>query len=126
MVLNTRVAIQVFRGGESHFDLAFSSPGMANMASWEVLDYLCGSDHGLIQIELQPYIQYDKIYNSRWVVKRANWKKFREECDVNLSVISLDSDIDDINVEVAEAIFKAAEISISRSKGNGKRKITMF
>ena len=95
------------------------------MASWEVLDYSCGSNHSLIQIELQPYIQY-KIYNSRWVFKRANWKKFSEECDANLNVISLDGDIADINVKVAEAIFKAAKISISRSKGNGKKKGAMF
>ena len=41
-------------------------------------------------------------------------------------MISLDGNIDDINVEVAEAIFKASEISIPRSKGNGKRKRAMF
>ena len=126
MVLNTGAATLVFRGGESHLDLAFSSPGVANMVSWEVLDYSCGSDHSLIQIELQPYIQYEEIYNSRWVFKRANWKTFSEECDANLKVIALNDDIDDINVEVAEAIFKAAEISIPRSTGNGKRKRAMF
>ena len=52
VVLNRGAATRVFRGGESHLDLAFSSPGVANMASWEVLDYLYGSDHSLIQIEL--------------------------------------------------------------------------
>ena len=51
-------------------------PGVANMASWEVLDYLCGSNHSLRQIELEPYIQYEEIYNSRQMLKRANWKCF--------------------------------------------------
>ena len=55
--LNTGAAIQVFRCGESHLDLAFSSPGVANVANWEVLDYLCGSDHSLILTEVQPHIQ---------------------------------------------------------------------
>ena len=34
---------------------------------------------------------------------------FSEECDLNLSGISLDDSIDDINVETAEPIFMAAE-----------------
>ena len=72
VVLNTGVATQVFQGGESHLDLAFSSPGVANMVSWEVMDYSCGSNHSLIQTEVQPYIQYEEIYYSRWVFKRAN------------------------------------------------------
>ena len=124
--LKTEAATQVFRGAESHLDLAFSSPGVDNMVSWELLDYPCGSDHGLIQTELQPCIQYEEFYNPIWVFKRTNWKTFSEECNANLSGISLDGDIDDINAEVAEAMFKAAEISIPRSKGNCKKKSTVF
>ena len=58
--------------------------------------------------------------------KRANWQKDSEECDSNLNMISLDDDIYDINVEVAEAMFKATEISIPRSKGNVRRKRAIF
>ena len=58
VLLNTGAGTQVFCGGESHLDLAFSSPGVANMTSWEMLDYSCGSD----QTELQSHIQYEEIY----------------------------------------------------------------
>ena len=79
MVLNTEVATQGFQGGVNHLDLAFSSNGVANKASWKVLDYLYGRCHSLIQLELQPYIQYEEIYNSRWVFKRAKQKIIKME-----------------------------------------------
>ena len=87
VVLNTGMATWIFQGGEGHLGLAFSSSGVANMVCWKVMDYTCASDHSLIQIELQSYIDYGEIYNSRWVFKRANWTKFSDESDVNMDEI---------------------------------------
>ena len=114
MVLNMGAATRVFWGGESHLDLAFSSLGVANMASWEVLDYSCGSDHSLIQIELQLIFSMRRFIIQGRCLKELIGKEFSEEFDAKLKMIVLNGDVDYINVEVAEAIFKVAETSIPK------------
>ena len=91
------------------------------MSHWEVLEYTCDSDHNNIQMHLHPHVKYDEIINPKWIFKTANWKLFSDMCDT-MSKINFNDDIENINENITVAMFKAAGISILRSKGTGKKK----
>ena len=65
VVLNNGMATRWFSGGESHTNLAFLSPGCANMAHWEVLGEFCGSDHNIVSMEFQSHVRYGDPCNPR-------------------------------------------------------------
>lgn len=126
VVLNTGLPTRIFQNGCSHIDLAFASPRFANKSYWDVIDSTCGSDHNLINIELETFGEYEQISPPRWLFDKADWSKFSTLCDINLSAISFDGDLETLSECMTDAINNAAMEAIPRTTGKTKRRHAMF
>ena len=126
VVLNTGSPTRYFKQGYSHIDLSFSSPNIANLTNWEVLEKTCGSDHNLVQLDLSTYICNENTNRPRWVYSKADWPLFSALCDKNLAELDLDDELEELNESITEAIIMAAEASIPTSSGKGKKRHAYF
>ena len=107
--------------GQSALDLSLCSPELALFSSWEVDDQTCGSDHYIINISIGVEIQIQEVTKPRWIFKKAKWNIFCKLCDENLKAIEmLQGNINSNCNAITEAIIKAANNSIPKSKGSGK------
>lgn len=103
---------------ESAIDISLCTPDVAGLFSWKTYEDPCGSDHLPILIEgnFSPFIK-ETHCASKWQINKADWKEFRTEIDGllgNKTCLSY--------AEFIEALNRAAEKSIPRSKDSNQKK----
>ena len=126
VVLNDGSPTRFHKNGSSHIDLTLCSPKYANKAQWDVLDTTCGSDHNVIQLELNAYVTYEQIVPERWLFKKADWNKFSSQCDHYISEVQTGEDLDALTSNITDAILKAANESIPKSSRKHRKGHAMF
>lgn len=101
----------------SAIDLSLSSPTLAPLLSWNVLDNLLYSDHFAISIEYTPR-NHTNSYLPKWRYDKANWVNFSK----SLESISVGRHIDKSVETLTTKIYRAAEESIPMSSGRTGKK----
>lgn len=99
----------------SPIDLTIVAPNLFINSSWRVLQEDCGSDHYLIDINLDvPLVQTD--YVPRWNFKKADWVNFW----LDLSKVELDGvaheDVEIFYTNVIHVLLDVANKNIPKSK----------
>lgn len=126
VVLNTGDPTRIHRNGGSHIDLAFCSPRFAGKANWNALESNCGSDHNVIHIELQTSAKRESLYKSKWIFQKADWPMFGSLCDSYFAQIDWEDDVENVNNNITKSIIQAANETIPKSTGSGRKKQARF
>ena len=126
VVLNTGSPTRVFNTGASHIDLSFASPRFANKTSWEVLNLTCGSDHNIIKIDFDTFVNEENVSVPRWVFKKADWPRFAFLCDSYLSDLDFDGELETLNESITESVIKAAKETIPQTSGHPRKRYARF
>ncbi|KAK7899409.1 hypothetical protein WMY93_020262 [Mugilogobius chulae] len=113
----------VCTGRKSVLDLTLVSNALASKSIWDVWpkDFM-GSDHFPVVTSIQ--IEKEQICTQgrgRWVLEKADWKKFMEISEQLLGEVDVSQDVDEVNHVFCSKIVQAASRAIPKSKGTMKR-----
>lgn len=112
-----------YNGTFSNIDLTFSSPDIALMLEWEVLEDLYDSDHFPIHITLNTEKNHHPM-QSKWKIKSANWDLFRELTEISEPFPSPEPTNIDLVVDLlSKKIYNAANLAVGKTKPNSTRKV---
>lgn len=105
-------------------DLTMVSASIAVKCQWEVLEKSStGSDHFpiicTVGLEMQRSMM---IKQYRWKFEKADWEKYNRICESELRSYSIEDDIDKGTKKLSLILVKAAEGSIPKVEGHGKKK----
>ena len=129
--LDTNQLILLNKGDNTHFslthnsesaiDLSICSPQIATLFDWSVDSDIHHSDHYPIKIYTTFSTDQDATISSvpRWNLKKANWEKFQEFCDIDHE--HFQSPEHGIQF-LTNIIVAAAEASIPLTSPSGQRK----
>lgn len=119
VILNTSVpTIFTHLGHHGVLDLSIVSPALALKCDFQVLSDPMASDHHPIIISVNQMVPNPVIVEKTWKLKRANWPKFQNYLDRNLSTeMVADGEVDKTHVNILNAINAAAKSSIPQSSG---------
>lgn len=121
VALNNGVGTYLKRDGtRSHLDIAITSSGLGRKCIWEVLDTTLGSDHFAIEINIGETADIENLHQPRWLLKKANWDKFRHECGKELTEDLLTQDIETNYNIFVEKLQEISEKCIPKSKSGEK------
>lgn len=109
---------------KSCVDLTMVSASIAVKCQWEVLEKSStGSDHFpvicTVGLEMQRSMM---IKQYRWKFEKADWEKYNRICESELRSYSIEDDIDKGTKKLSLILVKAAEGSIPKVEGHGKKK----
>ena len=77
-------------------------------------------------MELHAYVNFEQFIPERWLFNKADWNKFSSQCDVYLSEVQLEEDLEDLTLNITDAILKAANEAIPKSNRKTKKRHAMF
>ena len=106
---------------ESAIDLSICSPQIATLFDWSVDSDIHHSDHYPIKIYTTFSTDHDATISSvpRWNLKKANWEKFQEFCDIDHAHFQYPEH----GIQfLTNTIVAAAEASIPLTSPSGQRK----
>lgn len=116
----------VSRGAFSHIDLTLTTPNFASKCHWEVSDVNCGSDHFMIQINLNIIATNEDINVPKWNFKKAKWVEFRSMCDKEILLYEFSDDLNQFNNELTNIIIKIADKCIPKVKYREKNPVPFW
>jgi len=102
----------------SAIDISLCSPEISLDLNWSVLDDTYGSDHFPLMIrESEPA---EVIREQRYVMKKADWKLYKQCTETGLTADSptIDEDVKNFN----DLVTRACNLSIPRATGPGRRR----
>ena len=105
-------------GSWTGLDLAIATENLAHDCTWQVHDDNWGSDHMPCFTFLGMPPKCDEIQNppERWNFSKADWSKFKTECNkIDSSKIECD-DVNTFCLNLTEALIRAAKASIPTTK----------
>lgn len=107
----------------TNVDISLCSAQLAPFCSWSILDSLCGSDHFPIITSLQTNLPTKQSYPVKYLADRADWEKFKTECELTLTKVPASSNINKEAAIILKAIRGAANKSMprTRTQNAGKR-----
>jgi len=114
VILNTgeMTRFDIRHGTSSAIDLTVASAELAVELGWYVINELHNSDHYPTVTTLSSERSAHSM-RKRWIMEKANWKKYREQVEQNLQISNK------INIqEITKAIQKAAADNIKQTSGN--------
>ena len=99
-------------GSQTAIDLSLCSTSIFLDFAWQVHEDLCGSDHYPIFIDINKSMPKDNV--PRWIIKKADWTKFRATCEQEINNAHFDKVgnkfpvfIEKLNVIAAQCIPKS-------------------
>ena len=107
-----------FNGEYTSIDLCILSSSLMTKMRMSVHDDLCGSDHFPLFIEKDQCIHDNFNRPDAWITRKADWENFKEM----FKYIHENNRDASQNIELlTSAIIEAANASVPRSRGTGKR-----
>ena len=105
-VLNTRQpTYQKHMGGISALDVTIASKEIAIKCSWSVLNDTLGSDHFPTFTILNEAVASDALGPTKWLLEKADWTVYREECTKLLTENTMSEDIEIFLVKISPQLF---------------------
>jgi ribonuclease HI/exonuclease III len=123
VVINTgQPTRQNHGGGMSVLDLTMVSKELASKCAWTVLADTLGSDHLPTLTHLNVPFEAGALSPPRWILNKADWPGFREECRelINNSIAS--DDIEVFSSNISDAIITAATNNIPKTGISSNKK----
>ena len=100
-------------GIDTLLDLTFISPNLALQARTVVMKTSFDSDHFPIVTTVDGELKESIVYESRWNLKKADWKKFKQEA---VKLVNIDqcttSDVDELFQKHLYQIYNCAKAAI--------------
>ena len=103
---------------KSAIDLSLCSREIHLDYTWNVDEYLHGSDH--YPIHLRPIVNIPTECPPKWKTNEADWTKFNQDINLDREFESFESHIDAYNYLV-DATLQSANSSIPKTKGKPRR-----
>uniref|UniRef100_A0A8C6KLW6 Reverse transcriptase domain-containing protein n=1 Tax=Nothobranchius furzeri TaxID=105023 RepID=A0A8C6KLW6_NOTFU len=115
--------IDVYTGKMSALDITLVSSELAGNSEWEVLEDMIGSDHSLVLTTLfETRGMMVEGREGRWIFKRAEWDKFRNNCEKWRSKVVISDKVVEMEEVFRSVIIEAAELAIPKTKGNTRER----
>lgn len=105
-------------------DLSIVHSTLAPITSWSLHPSLVSDHHGIELVINAPARPTTTQTVPKWKLDCADWGLFRAELEK--FTLAEDGDVDDINRQLVQALVRAAEKAIPRSKGGTRRKNYWF
>lgn len=107
-----------FNGNQSAIDLALSSPTLLPLLTWKTNEYLFGSDHFPIHIDIvlhTPQLPTRTSYNT-WNTETANWTEYQNYISDNLHTLPshTTTNIDSVVNSFTNLLLNSAERFIQK------------
>jgi len=122
--LNTGAGTYVKHSGElSRLDIAMTTPNLARVINWKVLNDTLGSDHLVVEMVIKEKPVKEDTSISKWLYRRADWDGFKKQCVQLITSDVVDDDIDSSRDRLVQTIIEAAEVNIpvTNPVGTGSR-----
>ena len=97
-----------------------ASSNISTSCNWEVIRNSLGSDHFPTMVSFNEAPSYEEVDSPKWSYKKADWKKFKMNCQEVISkenfLIHPDEEINTVYERFIQALNEAANISIRKRK----------
>lgn len=118
ILLNDGSATRITPPGspKSAVDLTLTTPAIAAISHWQVLNRSLGSDHKPILMEIKMKIEKKVIYPVRkWALDRANWTLFQALLDSTLENVPYVAEPEVLCNIFTNALYKSCEAAIPKN-----------
>ena len=79
--LNTGAGTYIKHSGElSRLDIAMTTPNLARVINWKVLNDTLGSDHLVVEMAIKDHPVSEDTSIPKWSYRRADWDAFKKHC----------------------------------------------
>ena len=103
----------------SCIDVTLMTPQLASKSTWRVLSDTWGSDHCPIIIELDHPIFINQCnLTPKWSLKKADWNKFENACNQNITEPNISDNIDNIYNNFILQLDSTMSCSIPKTNPN--------
>lgn len=110
--------ISLPQGTKSAIDLSLCSPSLFQQIQWSVEDHPHNSDHFPLWLSFD--LPHPGLRPPRWNLRKADWGKFSEECDLNFEPTDLDTG-SLLTEQLTHNILTAAEAAIPKTSACPRR-----
>ena len=113
-------------GSDSPIDISLASNNLSTYCNWKMNRNSLGSDHFPTVVSFNESPSYEEMDSTRWSFKKANWEKFKRNCQELLSGESFQilpgDEIDTVYERFVQLLTEAASTSIPKTKPRAGRK----